>query len=63
MKTLKQIIIALVLILISQGLFAQGPPLPPGSTSVPLDGGLLSLLLLASGGAISYRKLQQKKKN
>ncbi len=48
-----------VLMLLSLPLFAQ--PLPPDDTRIPIDGGLFTLLLLASGGAMAYRKMQGKK--
>jgi len=39
----------------------QAQPLPPAST--PIDGGLISLLLLAGGGALAAKKIRERRKS
>jgi hypothetical protein len=38
---------------------AQGPPLPPEDT--PIDGGLISILLLGGGGALAAKKIRERR--
>ncbi|WP_139958719.1 PID-CTERM protein-sorting domain-containing protein [Flavicella sediminum] len=54
MKTLKTNYPMLVLVLVFIGMnttFAQGPPPPPPPPGLPIDGGIIGLLLLAIGYA------------
>jgi hypothetical protein len=57
MNTTK-ILMTISLLVITNQAFSQGPPPPPTPSGVPLDGGLITFLLLSilGGAKLLYKK-------
>jgi hypothetical protein len=49
---IKQSILAILVITLSNNIMAQGPPPPPPPPGLPIDGGIFLLMSLAIGYAI-----------